>query len=528
MSQKCIKDQLTKELANIMNYIASCLTFMNEEKKSCRKEVWRLLNLKESDHNDEGQTVVNAKAIKKVKEGTLFSFPAQYTKLREEKRVELYDNKQLISDEAEIVSIDYLKQEFVLDIDITIGRKFLIIQSLEVSPFAIINSLKKLQLEGNELSSNLMKRNSNVKTFGESSIKNFTKTCDLMNNSFIVIQGPPGAGKSYSGRAIINHLLKNNKTIAISSNSHSAINNLCEEIDYKKFKGAKICSKSNHQIKHELIENIYVEGKEIDRFVEGYDLVAGTCFALSRVQNKKYDFLIIDEASQLKMSFLLSISRIAHNVIILGDQNQLQSISVIPMASGGESVLDYILQGKKVVPQELGYFLNVTYRMEPKIASIISDVFYESKLGWNQKKKLHGVTLVSSNHSHGQKMSKEEADDVILIYNSLRKKKVKAEDIMVVTPYNAQAALIKGLIDNPKIQVGTVDLFQGREARFVIISCVAAGNKKESSEFATNPNRLNVAISRAKEGVFLVASNGLQKSEHTSLEFKTILNKIAA
>jgi len=509
-----------------MNYLNDCLDFIEAERKANKKELYRLINLEDSEHNDEGQTLNKVRFVSKTKNGFLYKYPSQFCKFREEKRVDIYLDKRKVSENgAEIVSIDHLKNEIVLDVLLNEKTEYLLVASLEIVPYAVINSLKKMIQEPSLLATNIIERDSNFESFGEFTQENVIKSVKSMNNgSFIFLQGCPGAGKTYTGKNIIKHLVENKNKILVTSNSHRAITNLLESLDFE-FKGVKLCSRDNQKIENKNFTNRFPSGKEIDNYVDGFDIVAGTCFALSKIKDLKYDFIIVDEASQLKMSFLLAISRLAKKVIVLGDQNQLQSISPIEQTSGGESIFDYVLEKNKIVPSHLGYLLDTTYRMEPQIASLISKVFYEGKMKWKQTKNLEGVNLIESDHSHGQKISEEEAKDVLKVYKKLRAKKVKPEDILITTPYNAQVALIKSLV-HKKTVVGTTDLIQGGEADFVIISCVSAGNKAQSAEFATNPNRLNVAISRAKKGAYLVASKGLINSGFVSKEFKNIISEL--
>ena len=79
-------------------------------------------------------------------------------------------------------------------------------------------------------------------------------------------------------------------------------------------------------------------------------------------------------------------------------------------------------------------------------------------------------------------------------------------DILVVAPYNAQVAAIEQAL--PGARVGTVDKFQGQEAPIVIYSMASssAEDAPRGMEFLYNPNRLNVATSRARCLVILVAN----------------------
>lgn len=507
-----------------MTYIKDCLNFINEEKKANRIELYRLLNLESAEHNDEGQTINGLEFVRQVSNGYLYKYPNQFTKLREEKRIDIYKDKQKVLEHGtEIISIDYLKNLVVLDCLLESGP-YLAIQSLEIVPYSVIKALTQIESNPNPLTSFLIQKKSNIQTEKSFSQENVIKTSQKMNQSFMILQGPPGCGKTYTGKNLIKDLIERKQKILVTSNSHRAIINLLEGIDFE-LKGAKIYSRSNQKIENKNFKNISPSGKNIDHYVNDYDLVAGTCFSLAKIENVEFDTIIVDEASQLKMSFLLAISRLAKNVIILGDQNQLQSISVLGNGRGGESVLEYLLEGQKIVPKTMGYLLDTTFRMEPQIASLISEVFYENRMKWNQKKNQIGVKLVLSNHDHGQKMSEEEAKDVLKIYRKLIKNKVKPEQILITTPYNAQASLIKSKT-NKKTIVGTTDLLQGMEADYVIISLTASGSKKQASEFATNPNRLNVAISRAKKGVWIVSAHKLIKSKDTSVEFQKIIKKI--
>ena len=92
------------------------------------------------------------------------------------------------------------------------------------------------------------------------------------------------------------------------------------------------------------------------------------------------------------------------------------------------------------------------------------------------------------------------------------------EDILIVAPYNVQvAALIEKLTD---MRVGTVDKFQGQEAPVVIYSMTAStvDDAPKGMNFLFNPNRFNVATSRAKSVCILVASPKLLMPECKTID----------
>ena len=87
-----------------------------------------------------------------------------------------------------------------------------------------------------------------------------------------------------------------------------------------------------------------------------------------------------------------------------------------------------------------------------------------------------------------------------------RERPVALDDILIITPYNAQVFEIRRRI--PGARVGTVDKFQGQEAAIAIYSIATSSHADapRGMEFLYSPNRLNVAISRAKCVSILVGS----------------------
>jgi superfamily I DNA and/or RNA helicase len=162
------------------------------------------------------------------------------------------------------------------------------------------------------------------------------------------------------------------------------------------------------------------------------------------------------------------------------------------------------------------------------IANAVSNTFYDGKLSAVQKVKLKQKCSsyfgwIWNDHSGTEKSSVEECEDVVQLYKDLRRNKVKEEDIMIIAPYNSQAGLLREFIPSVKTRIGTVDILQGQEAKCVIISMTYGGDAKDNVEFVTDKHRMNVAISRAKEKVFIVASKTLQDSTKTSIEFKSLI-----
>jgi uncharacterized protein len=91
---------------------------------------------------------------------------------------------------------------------------------------------------------------------------------------------------------------------------------------------------------------------------------------------------------------------------------------------------------------------------------------------------------------------------------------LRADDVIVITPYNAQQVAVEEALAAagfPEVPVGTVDRFQGKEAVVAILTLAASSGRDapRGLEFLLLRNRINVAISRAMQVAFVVYSPAL-------------------
>ena len=367
-------------------------------------------------------------------------------------------------------------------------------------------------------------------------IEDISNRIESLNNSYLFVQGPPGTGKTYTSSRVIVNLMKKNYKVAILCNSHSAIINLlnsvdsyAEEINYS-FNG--IYRRSGNE-SDKLGKNIEVQkDKSIKPFDKSdYQLFAGTgTFLASKkfVENceleKSYDYIFFDEAGQLKISYIVGASMAAKNIILVGDHMQLPQPSnstVDDQEKASLSPIEYIMEEKNTIDDKVGIFLNKSFRMHSKINNFISENFYENRLisdeaNDNQNilvgsKKINGIHLIDLNHKDSSVENDTESEYIKIIYNQLLgkswidknnfKKTITEEDILVITPYNAQVINIKNKLHRNS-KVGTVDLFQGQEAPIVLVSYATSSPElmgvRRGSDFLFDFRRLNVSISRAK------------------------------
>ena len=247
--------------------------------------------------------------------------------------------------------------------------------------------------------------------------------------------------------------------------------------------------------------------------------------------------LFVDEAAQMSLANVLAVSQAANTVVLIGDPQQLDQPMQGSHPDGTNvSALDHVLAGKQTIRPEQGLFLEETWRLHPDICNYTSELFYEGKLKAKKDLKqqvVHasgpingaGLYYLPVEHEGNQNCSPEEAlaiealvkrllnSDATWVDRDGSKRPVTLDNILIITPYNAQVFEIQRLLAGAR--VGTVDKFQGQEAPIAIYSTATSSHKDapRGMEFLYSLNRLNVATSRAKCLSIMVSSPQVFEAE---------------
>ena len=378
--------------------------------------------------------------------------------------------------------------------------------------------------------------------WADSTLDSLILAISELNNSYFCIQGPPGTGKTYSGARVINALVQQGKKIGVASNSHKAVNNMLEavieDMNARDIEG--MIGKVHNKKDDLLYENarIILKKSPKDMSLNEVVVVGGTAWTFANDSFiDQLDYLFIDEAGQVSLANMIGMSASCKNIILIGDQMQLANPSQgMHPENSGDSCLDYLLKDSPTIAIDKGVLLPDTYRMHSKICDFISSRVYENRItsiesndirviNHNSNSKLQksfGIEYIPVEHTGNEQASLEEALKIKEIIQSLlvstktnregKASEITKEDILIVTPYNHQVRLLFDTLGS-SFNIGTVDKFQGREAPIVIIS-MASSNALTSPRglsFLFDPNRLNVAVSRAQSLAILVASSELEK-----------------
>lgn len=359
-----------------------------------------------------------------------------------------------------------------------------------------------------------------------------------IDRTVLAIQGPPGAGKTFTGAQMICELVRGGARVGITAVSHKVIRNLLDAT--MKAAGElwlpiscihKVTTESDPR---STIEELTDNAEALARLSDGRaNVVGGTQWLWARPEAQEAaDVLFVDEAGQMSLANVLAASQGAASVVLLGDPQQLEQPQQGTHPEGTDvSALEHILQGHKTISDDRGIFLPETWRLAPSICEFTSEMFYEGKLrsraGLERQVLVGtapfegaGLWVAAVTHVGNQNSSSEEVDLIDKIVTGLLRPEAQWVDchgaphrmtsdaIMIVAPYNSQVSLLSERLAPRRIRVGTVDRFQGQEAPVVIYSMATSTpeDAPRGLEFLYNLNRLNVAISRAKCASILVAS----------------------
>jgi len=501
-----------------------------------------------------------------------YLYPEQDTKIKTDDNCVISDtiqsiNKLVIDEDAFKVTFSYPVKKGTLDARLSIGLgRPLDSDSLTSAVYRFADSIIEQNKKYPALEALLYQDTPRIKGHKKGSViidekaestSNIIQVLINLDDSYIFIQGPPGAGKTYTGSHIIVELLRQGNRVGVSSNSHKAINNLLSHVENVAsqkgfgFQGVKKSTKDESMFNGRYIQDVF---SNEDALNMEWQLIAGTAWLFSDPRaDKMLDFLFVDEAGQVALANFIAMGTSARNIVLLGDQMQLgQPIQGIHPKRSGESSLDYLLNGMATIPPEQGIFLNTTWRMHPDVCRFISDAVYDGRLkpelsNINRHlilaKNVHpvlkpsGVVYIPAQHDACSQRSDEEAQIVEEIYESLLeqhyfdkngiKNPVAEDNILVVAPYNMQVNLLKRTLPK-KARVGTVDKFQGQEAEVVIVSMATSSGDymPRHIEFLYSKNRLNVALSRAKCLAILVANPALMSIKCNTIEQMALVNTL--
>lgn len=372
-----------------------------------------------------------------------------------------------------------------------------------------------------------------------------------LDRSYVAVQGPPGAGKTFLASHVIARLVAEGAKVGVVAQSHAVIENLmlacCARDGFDVSRAVRLRGKSvtpdapwSEVFDSELVELIAGAGGL---------LFGGTVWdyvSERRVPAGSLDVLVVDEAGQFSLTNTVAAARAARSVLLLGDPQQLPQVSTgVHPYPVDVSALGWLSDGAAALDPRFGYFLGESWRMNSALCERVSWLSYDGALasaaataGRALQGVAPGVVSYPVAHAGCSVRSVQEAQAVVDCVRELlgrewvpaagaEPRPLAAEDCIVVAAYNAQvdcvreALIAAGLADSSGagVRVGTVDKFQGQEAAVVLVSLASSRvDSGRGAGFVLSPNRLNVAVSRGQWRAVLVHSPWVARSVPQDVE----------
>jgi hypothetical protein len=377
---------------------------------------------------------------------------------------------------------------------------------------------------------------------GEDLVDATVRLCGELDGGVLPVQGPPGSGKTYVGARAIVSLVRDRKRVGVTAVSHKVIDNLLAEVHRAAREmgvTVRIAHKTDDDEVPDGIHPLDSNEEAIAAAASGV-VVGGTAWLWADEDAQgALDYLFVDEAGQMALACVLAAARAARNVVLLGDPQQLEQPRRGAHPEGTDmAALVHVLGAERAtIGDTEGLFLDRTWRLHPKPCAFTSEVYYEGRLlpvQGLERQEVRGLSpfagsglfLVEVVHEGNQASAPEEVDVVDRVVRSLletdwvdkdgKSRPLVAHDILVLAPYNAQVAALRRKLRAVGVdRVGTVDKFQGQEAAVVVYSCTSSSpeDAPRGMEFLYDPHRFNVATSRARGVVIVVASPQLFAAE---------------
>ncbi|BEU98623.1 AAA family ATPase (plasmid) [Acidovorax sp. DW039] len=310
-------------------------------------------------------------------------------------------------------------------------------------------------------------------------------------------------------------------------------------------------------------------------------LVCGTCVGLGRSQfgvaRNRYDWVIVDEAARATPGELAVAIQSGRRVLLVGDHRQLPPLYTEPLVRRisadlqwlDRSVLtrsDFERAFESDYGRQVGATLQTQYRMAPPIGELVSACFYPVPLQpgrgdpppwFDQLPERIGAVVTWVDTSDAGRESHErprtpgfdnlyEAREILDVLRSICTGGPFVQSLMdhcgedekpigVICMYAAQERLLQRMLSEQDwatgyrrlIKIDTVDSYQGKENRIIIVSTTRNNGRYEQGFLSSN-ERVNVAISRAMDRLVIVGAARMWRDRHQRSPMGRVLAHIEA
>uniref|UniRef100_A0A8C2L6C1 DNA replication ATP-dependent helicase/nuclease n=1 Tax=Cyprinus carpio TaxID=7962 RepID=A0A8C2L6C1_CYPCA len=380
----------------------------------------------------------------------------------------------------------------------------------------------------------------------------------LLSKDYTLIVGMPGTGKTTTICTLVRILHACGFSVLLTSYTHSAVDNILLKL--KRFKIGFLRLGRSQKVHHDILpfteESCRAKGiqtlEDLEQLYNKELIVATTCMGVKHpiFSRRRFDFCIVDEASQISQPVCLGPLFYAQRFVLVGDHQQLPPI--VQNAEARTLGMDESLFKRLEHHSDAVVQLNVQYRMNSAIMSLSNALMYEGRLECGSERTASAVLQLPSRAQVEEELdlfvcqpqysawvqaalepnspvcfldtsevpapetveksgisNNTEAILVQAIVTLLLKAGCRASDIGVIAPYRQQLKAISSLLQGDAykaLEVNTVDKYQGRDKSVIIVSFVRSNPEGNLGELLQDWRRLNVAITRAKHKLLMLGS----------------------
>ncbi len=389
------------------------------------------------------------------------------------------------------------------------------------------------------------------------------------NENIIIVHGPPGTGKTTTLIEAIAQLIKAGEKVLVSAPSNTAVDNIARGLikqglnvlrvgntskvdetlfmhtpegrlgngrQQKEIKALKIraeefrkmalkykkrfgkAEREQRNLLFKEVKNIRTEIKKLQAYNEEKlyteaNVIAGTPIGLydAKINKLVFHTLVIDEAGQCIEPLAWCIFPLAQKYVLAGDHLQLPPTVLSNEAARlgfNKSVLEAAIENIKNI-----FLLNTQYRMREAIAGFSGNHFYNGLL-LTAAHLVNTGTHISFIDTAGSGFNEVRGNDGMSLQNKgelqIVQKLIEMESLeplktAFISPYSGQAGAAKEVLPK-ELRISTIDSFQGQEKEIIILSLVRSNDEGDIG-FLKDYRRMNVAITRAKEQLFVIGDS---------------------
>ncbi|MEO5685486.1 MAG: AAA domain-containing protein [Chitinophagaceae bacterium] len=394
-------------------------------------------------------------------------------------------------------------------------------------------------------------------------------TAITQNKEIIIVHGPPGTGKTTTLTEAIVQLIKAGEKVLVSAPSNTAVDNIAKGLikngvnllrvgntskvdetlflhtpegrlsnskQLKEIKQLKIraeefrkmalkykkrfgkAEREQRNLLFKEVKNIRTEIKKLQAYNEEKlyteaSVIAGTPIGLydAKINQLTFNTLIIDEAGQCIEPLAWCIFPLAEKYVLAGDHLQLPP-TVVSQEAARLGLNQSILETAIATVQPV-FLLNTQYRMRKAIAGFSGNYFYNGLLQTaahleNTGRHISFIDTAGSgfNEVRGNDgMSLQNKGELQLAQKLMEAESLQPGDTAFISPYSGQAGAARDVLPK-EMRISTIDSFQGQEKEIIILSLVRSNDDGDIG-FLKDYRRMNVAITRAKEQLFVIGDS---------------------